>query len=134
MSEIEITDELMDEVRRLREMDEDDLYAILGRQSLVLEEIPTKLQFSIWSSMPKLELMAKGKTLFNQNKQDLKKIICDDWGYCKKMHEYTGDLNSLIVVVVPVVTTGLGLPTSLIAVLCVIASKYGIKKLCECDA
>ena len=43
MPEIEVTDELVDELRGLIEMDEDNLYTILGYQSLGLEEKPTEL-------------------------------------------------------------------------------------------
>lgn len=126
-------DELTNEVRKLMELDEDDLYARLGYQSLGLEERPTELQLLDQFSMTKLELIVRGRSFFDRNKQHLREKICDEWGYCKKGGEYTGDFGLLLGALVPVVAKGLGLPTYLIAVLCTLAFKYGLNKLCECD-
>jgi hypothetical protein len=126
-------EELVEEVRNLMELDEDELYARLGYQSLGLEGKPTELQLLDQFSISKLDLIVRGRAFFDRNKQRLREKICDEWGYCKKRGEYTGDFGFLMVALVPVVARGLGLPTYLIAVLCTLAFKYGLNKLCECD-
>lgn len=126
-------DELTNEVRKLMELDEDDLYAKLGYQTLGLEERPTELQLLDQFSITKLELIVRGRSFFDRNKQRLRKQICDEWGYCKKRADYTVDSGFLIGALVPVVAPRLDLPTYLLAVLCTLAFKYGLDKLCECD-
>ncbi len=134
MPEIEVTDELVDELRGLIEMDEDNLYTILGYQSLGLEEKPTELQLFGGFSITESELMMRGKSVFSRNQQRLKEKICEDWEYCKKKGIYKEDFGLLMDALVPFVTIGLNLPAPMIVVLCVLAFKYGLNRLCECGA
>ena len=153
-------DELIEEVRKLMDMDmdEDELYAILGYQSLGLEERATEprlCSFSITKSdlinaigleerateprlysfsITKSDLIIKGKAYFERYKQQLKEKICDDWQYCKRRGEYNGDFKLLMDVLIPIIITGITLPAPLIAVLCILTFKYGLDKLCGCKA
>ena len=56
-------DELIEEVRKLMDMDEDELYAILGYQSLGLEERATEPRLYSFS-ITKSDLIIKGKAYF----------------------------------------------------------------------
>jgi hypothetical protein len=135
MPEAEVTlDELKDEVYKLMELDEDELYARLGYQSLGLDERATELHLFDSISITKSDLVISGKAYFERHKQQLKGKICDDWGYCKKRTEYSGDFKSLMGALILVVPPGMNLPAPLIAVLCVLAFKYGLDKLCGCEA
>jgi len=153
-------DELIEEVRKLMDMDmdEDELYAILGYQSLGLEERATEprlYSFSITKSdlinaigleerateprlysfsITKSDLIIKGKAYFERYKQQLKEKICDDWQYCKRRGEYNGDVKLLMDALIPIIITGITLPAPLIAVLCILTFKYGLDKLCGCKA
>jgi len=153
-------DELIEEVRKLMDMDmdEDELYAILGYQSLGLEERATEprlCSFSITKSdlinaigleerateprlysfsITKSDLIIKGKAYFERYKQQLKEKICDDWQYCKRRGEYNGDVKLLMDALIPIIITGITLPAPLIAVLCILTFKYGLDKLCGCKA
>ena len=126
-------DELRGEVSELLEKDENELYAILGYQSLGLEERVTELRLLDSFSITKSELTTRGKAFFERYKQELKERICDDWEYCNKKKEIE-DFNSLIVVLLPIIATTVSLPVPLIAVLCILAFKYGFDRLCECKA
>jgi len=129
-------DELIEEVRKLMDMDmdEDELYAILGYQSLGLEERATELRLFDSFSITKSDLIIKGKAYFERYKQQLKEKICDDWQYCKRRGEYNGDFKLLMDVLIPIIITGITLPAPLIAVLCTLTFKYGLDKLCGCKA
>ena len=135
MPEVEVTEELMDEVSRLRTMDEESLYTVLGYQSLGLEENPTGigLQLVDGFSITKSELMLKGKSFFDRNRQYLREKICDDLRYCKKKKTHRDDVGWIMGVAIPSVTAGLNLPAIMAAVLCVLTLKYGLDKLCECE-
>ena len=133
MSEIN-KDVLMEEVSKLMELDEDELYAILGYQSLGVEERATELQLSDRFSITKSDLAIRGRAFFESYKQQLKEKICDEWQYCKKRSESVGDFTLLMGALIPVIISGIALPASLIAVLCTLAFKYGLDKLCECKA
>ena len=127
-------DELIEEVRKLMDMDEDELYAILGYQSLGLEERATEVRLLDSFSITKSDLVIKGKAYFERYKQQLKEKICDDWQYCKRRGEYSGDFKLLMSALIPTIITGITLPAPLIAVLCALAFKYGLDKLCGCKA
>ena len=128
-------DELIEEVRKLMDMDmdEDELYAILGYQSLGLEERATEPRLYSFS-ITKSDLIIKGKAYFERYKQQLKEKICDDWQYCKRRGEYNGDVKLLMDALIPIIITGITLPAPLIAVLCILTFKYGLDKLCGCKA
>ena len=131
MSEIS-RDELVEEVSKLMELDEDELYARLGYQSSGLEERATELRLLDSFTIKKSDLAISGKAYFERHKQQLKEKICDDWEYCNKKKEYIKDFNSLIVVLLPIIATTASLPAPLMAVLCALAFKYGLDRLCEC--
>lgn len=133
MSEIN-KDEFIEEVSKLMELDENELYAILGYQSLGLEERATELRLSASFSITKNDLTIRGGAFFERYKQQLEKKICDEWQYCKKRSEYSGDFKLLMGALIPAIITGITLPASLIAVLCALAFKYGLDRLCGCKA
>lgn len=58
MSEVEVTEELMEGVRKLIELDESELYKMLGGQATLLEN-PTDLLFS--ERLSKTELIERGE-------------------------------------------------------------------------
>jgi hypothetical protein len=126
-------DELMEEVRKLMDMDEDELYAILGAQAFALER-PTELQFMDFSSITKrIEL---GKALYGEYKQRMGEIICDEWGYCEKKKKYSGDI-TLMIELIPVVGAGFGftgISIGVAAVLSVLVFKHRLDKFCGCKA
>ena len=126
-------DELIEEARKLMDMDEDELYAILGYQSLGLEERATELRLFDSFSITKSDLIIKGKAYFERYKQQLKEKICDDWQYCKRRGEYNGDVKLLMGALIPIINR-ITLPAPLIAVLCILTFKYGLDKLCGCKA
>ena len=106
------------------------LYAILGYQSLGVEERATELQLSDRFSITKSDLAIRGRAFFESYKQQLKEKICDDWQYCKNRSEYAGDLKLLMGALIPAIIPGMAMPATLITVLCVLACKYGLDLLC----
>lgn len=121
--------DLVEEVNKLMALNENELYAILGYQSLGLDEKATELRLSDSFSITKSDLVIRGSDFFENHKQQLKKSICDDWQYCKKRSEYGGDFKLLVGALIPTIITG---PAPLITVLCALAFKYGLDRLCEC--
>ena len=125
-------DELIEEVRKLMDMDEDELYAILGAQAFAFER-PTELQFMDFSSITKrIEL---GKALYGEYKQRMREIICDEWGYCEKKKRYSDDI-TLMIELIPVIGAKFeftGISIGMAAVLSVIVFKHRLDKFCKCD-
>jgi hypothetical protein len=135
-----------EELRKLLNLREDALYAILGYQSLGLDETVEQLTYVGLAdkfSISRDELIARGKVFFKDFQGQLKTIICDEWHYCNKKGDYVGDVMSLMDVLVPVVVASISLPESLadsasdrisplIAILIVLAFTYGFDRLCGC--
>lgn len=132
MPEIEVTEELMEEVNKLVELDEDELCKILGSQISILEN-PTDLDFR--ERLSKTELIERGEIFFGECRQSLKKKICNEWRYCENREKYT-DSAALIRDLISVVSAGLGfagVAVGVSAVVSVLIYKHKPDKFCECD-
>jgi hypothetical protein len=122
----------MEDVHKLMELDEGELYAILGGQTSLLEN-PTELQF--WDRLSKTERIERGKIFFDKCEQRLKEKICNEWGYCGKKKIYNDD-TTLMIGLIPVVGAGFGftgIAMGVSAVLSVLVFKHKLDKFCECD-
>lgn len=138
MSEIIISEEMMDEVNKLIDLDEDELFTLLGAQISALET-PTNLLMSSQSNTEEKNKQdnKKGRISYNLLEEKLKKIICDDWEYCKKKEKYNENLDT-INDLMPFVIGGFGLiEVGVMAgfpmLLSVIVIKRGINEFCNCD-
>lgn len=138
MSEIIISEEMMDEVNKLIDLDEDELFTLLGAQISALET-PTNLLMSSQSNTEEKNKQdnKNGRISYNLFEEKLKKIICDDWEYCKKKEKYNENLDT-INDLMPFVIGGFGLiEVGVMAgfpmLLSVIVIKRGINEFCNCD-
>jgi hypothetical protein len=125
-------DELMGEVRKLMDMDEDELFAILGAQAFAFER-PSELHCTDFSSITKR--IKLGKAFYDEYTQRMKGIICDEWGYCAKKKKYSNEM-TIMVNLIPFVGAGFGSPGITIgvaSVLSVLVFKRRLDKFCKCD-
>ena len=129
---------MMDEVNKLIDLDEDELFTILGAQISALET-PTDLLMSSQLNTEEKNKQdnKKGRISYNLLEEKLKKIICDDWGYCNKKEKYNEKLDAMKDLI-PYVIGGFGLTevgvmAGFPMLLSVIVIKREINKFCDCD-
>ena len=111
-----------EEISKLLEMNEDELFAILGAQAFAFER-PLELQFMDFSSITKR--IKLGEAFYDESTQRMKEIICDEWGYCEKRKKYSDEI-TIMMNLIPFVGAGfgsLGITTGVATVLSVLVFK-----------
>jgi len=134
-----------DDILKIIALDKDQLYSFLGVQVLGTETSPTKTLFSdelkavqtrsqIRIGFPDSEKRGRGwlKDNINAIKPIVKKTLCDDLHYCTKEKSILEDLAIVVAAIVPLVPTGLGIPTLTVVTIVVLLVKYYGRVLCEC--
>jgi len=135
MNRSQVTEQQLQGVTQLVKLDISTLYEIVGMQTLALED-PLELQS--WRGMSGYSVSLdstrlRGQHFFEERKEKLTQVICDQWRYCEKAEKYEKDFQMLMTALIPVVLSALGQPlVGLALAICAILFKYGLRDFCKC--
>jgi hypothetical protein len=128
-----IDPEMIDTGVRLLELPEDELFAILGTQ---VESSPSMaLNYGKQARIITSEATARGRAWFEKYDRNLRRKICEEWGYCEKRGKYK-KAPDLIRVLAPLVASAVGLSGAVAGVLVTVTAillQSGLDKYCGCD-
>jgi hypothetical protein len=146
----EISKSAISQAVKLEELQEDELYEMLGEALIaqeILTEIPEKyvkmrgLETSL-TSLTKVEKREKGKRFFEKIRKKLFNAICVEGKACKWEKDILGDAKSLLEILIPIIAAVIGtaIPAGMFAVpplvvitIALIIIKWGIRIFCRCS-
>ena len=150
--EYKISTSAISQAVKLKELQEDELYEMLGEALIAhetLSEIPedyvkTKGLRASLISVTKAEKREKGKGFFNKFREKLFNAICVKGKACKWEKDILGDIKSLLEKLVPIIGGAIAIggalggalatffPPAVIIAIAMIIIRWGIRIFCKC--
>ena len=140
--EYKISASAISQAVKLRELQEDELYEMLGEALIAhetLSEIPEEyvktkgLRASL--TLTKAEKREKGKGFFDGLRENLFNAICVKAKACKWEKDILGDIKSLVENLVPIIIAAIGVafPAAIPIAIAMIIIRIGIRIFCKCS-
>jgi len=140
--EYKISASVISQAVKLKELQEDELYEMLGEALIAYEtlsKIPEEyvktkgLRASL--TLTKAEKKEKGERFFNRFRKKLFNAICVKGKACKWEKDILGDIKSLLEKLVPMIAGVIGVffPPAVLIAIAMIICRWSIRIFCKCS-